>query len=231
LKAIKRMSKLNKIVLEGLSEIVKQTIIICADMYKFDAIEAISKISLEDVESKCSSNEKEVREEVRKEVREVKKKEKKGEKSEKSEIPMPYNGEYNPECCNGLKHNQGLYTQCKIKRKGSEKYCKMCDAQASKHSHGKPTYGTIEDRQAVGIMDFVDPSGKKPEMYMKILSKMNITVDEVQEEAKKQNIEINEVHFEEEQEKVVSEKTTEKSNLFSIFFSQANQVQHMKHKK
>jgi hypothetical protein len=208
------MSLLNKVVLEGLSEIVKATIIICGELYNFDANEAMAKISIDSVltsETLKSSSE------VRKDVRESEKVEKKvkkaekSEKSEKSEIPMPYNGEYNPECCNGLKHNQGLYTQCKIKRKGSEKYCKMCDAQASKHSHGKPTYGTIQDRQAVGIMDFVDPSGKKPEMYMKILSKMNITVDEVQEEAKKQNIEINEVHFEEEQEKVVSEKTTEKS--------------------
>jgi len=214
------MSLLNKIVLEGLSEIVKQTIIVCGDLYNFDAREAMSKISLDDVLSKSSSLVSSNEEEVREVVREVEKKEKKAEKAEKSEkaekvekseIRMPYSGEYNPECCNGLKHNLGLYTQCKIKRKGSEKYCKMCESQAAKHSHGKPTYGTIEDRKAVGIMEFVDPSGKKPELYMNVLKKINVTIDEAIDEAKKQHIQINEVHFEEEVVKMVAEKTSEKS--------------------
>jgi hypothetical protein len=123
---------------------------------------------------------------------------------------MPYNGEHNEECCNGLKYNFGLYTQCKVKSKNGEKYCKMCENQASKHGHGKPTYGTIQDRLEAGIMDFVDPSGKKPEMYMKVLKKQNITIDEAVDEAKKQKITINSIHFEEESE-VVSEKVVEKS--------------------
>ena len=197
------MSKLNNILLEGLSEIVKKTIIICADLYKFDAAEAMSKIGLEDVIDE--------KEEVRKEeVRKEKKEKKTEKKTEKTEIPLPYSGVENEECCNGLKYNHGLYTQCKVRRKGSESYCKMCENQASKHSHGKPTYGTIEDRLAVGIMEYVDPSGKKPEKYMNVLKKLNITVDESQEEASKQKIKINEIHFEEEIEEGIVATVTEK---------------------
>jgi len=231
------MSLLNKILLEGLKEIVILTIMVCADEYKFDGNEALSKICMNDVMTKMSSYDalcpmdskessmlsakisstlgekvrEEVREEERKEKKETKKIEKKTEKKEeKSEIPMPYNGEHNEECCNGLKYNFGLYTQCKVKSKNGEKYCKMCENQASKHGHGKPTYGTIHDRLEAGIMDFVDPSGKKPEMYMKVLKKQNITIDEAVDEAKKQKITINSIHFEEESE-VVSEKVVEKS--------------------
>ena len=223
------MSLLNKILLEGLKEIVILTIMVCADEYKFDGNEALSKICMNDVMRKMSSMDsmdsmdpiepsmlsaklssslgEKVREEVRKEKKETKKSVK---KEEKSEIPMPYNGEHNEECCNGLKYNFGLYTQCKVKSKNGEKYCKMCENQASKHGHGKPTYGTIQDRLEVGIMDFVDPSGKKPEMYMKVLKKQIITIDEAVDEAKKQKITINSIHFEEESE-VVSEKVVEKS--------------------
>jgi aspartate beta-hydroxylase len=223
------MSQLNKILLEGLKEIVILTIMVCADEYKFDGNEALSKICMNDVMRKMSSMDsmdsmdpiessmlsaklssslgEKVREEVRKEKKETKKSVK---KEEKSEIPMPYNGEHNEECCNGLKYNFGLYTQCKVKSKNGEKYCKMCENQASKHGHGKPTYGTIQDRLEAGIMDFVDPSGKKPEMYMKVLKKQNITIDEAVDEAKKQKITINSIHFEEESE-VVSEKVVEKS--------------------
>ena len=232
------MSLLNKILLEGLKEIVILTIMVCADEYKFDGNEALSKICMNDVMTKmCSMDSmdpkessmlsaklsstlgEKVREEEREEVREEERKEKKEtkklvkkteKKEEKSEIPMPYNGEHNEECCNGLKYNFGLYTQCKVKSKNGEKYCKMCENQASKHGHGKPTYGTIQDRLEVGIMDFVDPSGKKPEMYMKVLKKQMITIDEAVDEAKKQKMTINSIHFEEESE-VVSEKVVEKS--------------------
>jgi hypothetical protein len=192
------VSMINEIVFSGLSEIVKKTIKICAEMYNFDANEAMSKIGMEDV--------------MEKEVRKEKMLEKK-ERKEKTEIPLPYNGELNEDCCKGVKHNYGLYTQCRVKSKNGEKYCKMCENQAIKHSHGKPTYGTMEDRLAVGIMEFVDPSGKKPEMYMNVLKKMNITIDEAMDEGKKQKMQINEVHFEEEayQGIVISEKVVEKT--------------------
>ena len=209
---------------------------VCADEYKFDANDALSKISMNDVMTKMSSYEasaalspmessmlsaklssslgEKVREkdviEEEKVIEEVRKEKKSAKKVEKSEIPLPYNGEHNEECCSGLKFNFGLYTQCKVKSKNGEKYCKMCENQASKHSHGKPTYGTIKDRLEVGIMDFVDPSGKKPEMYMKVLAKQSIAINDAIEEAKKQNMTINEIHFEEEGV-VMPQKVVEKS--------------------
>ena len=224
------MSLLNKILLEGLKEIVILTIMVCADEYKFDANDALSKISMNDVMTKMSSYEasaalspmessmlsaklsSSLGEKVREKdvIEEVRKEKKSAKKVEKSEIPLPYNGEHNEECCSGLKFNFGLYTQCKVKSKNGEKYCKMCENQASKHSHGKPTYGTIKDRLEVGIMDFVDPSGKKPEMYMKVLAKQSIAINDAIEEAKKQNMTINEIHFEEEGV-VMPQKVVEKS--------------------
>jgi hypothetical protein len=144
------MSLLNKILLEGLKEIVILTIMVCADEYKFDGNEALSKICMNDVMTKmCSMDsmdpmessmlsaklssslgEEKVREKVREkerekvredEKKETKKSEKKSvKKVEKTEIPLPYNGEHNEECCSGLKYNFGLYTQCKVKSKNGE---------------------------------------------------------------------------------------------------------------
>jgi hypothetical protein len=64
-----------------------------------------------------------------------------------------------------------------------------------------PEYGTIQQRMAVGILDYVDPKGRKPVAYAKVMKKYKVTKEQVLEEAGKLNIVINPEHF------VVAEET------------------------
>jgi chemotaxis protein histidine kinase CheA len=74
-------------------------------------------------------------------------------------------------------------------------FCKQCQAQADKDREGIPEYGTIEMRQAVGIFEYIDPKGRKPVSYTKVMKKYKITQEQAVEEAAKFNININEGHF------------------------------------
>lgn len=111
-------------------------------------------------------------------------------------FPLPYNGELNDSCCHGLKQNHGLYTQCQQGQKGDGKYCKGCNTQAEKNENGEPDYGSIESRMAVGIFEYVDPKGKKPTAYTKIMKKYKVSEEEVVAEAAKFNVTIDAGHFE-----------------------------------
>jgi hypothetical protein len=160
----------------------------CGNRYNFDADEAIEALGLSSVEVVHSSK---GRASVSKKERNV---------VVKASFALPFNGEYNDSKCCGLRQNNGLYTQCQVARKGEKRYCKTCDTQASKNDNGKPDYGTIEDRLAVGIYDYVDPRGNKPVGYKKIMKKLKITEEQVLEEAGKLNIIINPEHFQEVEE-------------------------------
>jgi len=160
----------------------------CGNRYNFDADEAIEALGLSSVEVVHSSKGRSV---VSKKERNV---------VVKASFALPFNGEYNDSKCCGLRQNNGLYTQCQVVRKGEKRYCKTCDTQASKNDNGKPDYGTIEDRLAVGIYDYVDPRGNKPVGYKKIMKKLKITEEQVLEEAGKLNIIINPEHFQEVEE-------------------------------
>jgi hypothetical protein len=97
-----------------------------------------------------------------------------------------------------LKQNYGLYTQCENEKQPSSEFCFGCKKEAIKNENGKPNYGTIQDRQQVGLMEFRDPKGKAPTHYTKIMKKMNYTKEQVLEEAKNQNKRIDEMHLETE---------------------------------
>ena len=172
----------------------------------------------------------------------------KQEKLYKGNFPLPFTGIKREECCNGLKENHGLITQCPNARKGDETLCKTCDNQAKKNGNNLPTYGTIDMRMSVGIMDYVSPHGKKPVSYSKVMKKLNLSMEEVEAEAKKRNIVIGEEHFDEtdtkrgrpkkevkevkevkeavrpkgrpkKEEKVVEIKSDEKEDLFAALVS------------
>jgi len=162
-------------------ELVIEAVNWCALRYKFSAEEAIRELSLEEIKV------------VRKEGKKVKKEEKKEIK--KAEFPLPYNGEENVESCQALRQNNGLYTQCQGVRRGSSEYCKSCVSLMQKTGSEVPEYGTIGMRKAVGIFEYVDPKGRKPVSYTKIMKKYNLTKEQVVEEGKKMNMEINEEHF------------------------------------
>jgi hypothetical protein len=157
----------------------------CASLYGFKVEDAIEKI----MESK-------------KKVKVV---------APKSKFALPFSGEKDSKCCEGLRYNDGLYTQCEVLKKGENKFCAVCEK-------GKEKYGTIDDRMSTGIMDYKDPSGKTPVHYGKIMKKLKLTREDVQEESIRMGKVLPSVHFEEQEEKrgrpkavkVVKEKTEKK---------------------
>ncbi len=125
------------------------------------------------------------------------------EKIVKSAFPLPYNGELNGECCFGIRQNSGLYTQCPSARPEDAAYCGSCNKQATKNEHGLPDYGSIQTRSSKYLKDeeFVDPSGKKPVAYTKIMKKLKLTEEQVREEAAKHNMTLDPRHFVEAEKK------------------------------
>jgi hypothetical protein len=73
-------------------------------------------------------------------------------------------------------------------------FCKQCQINADKNG-GVPEYGTIAMRQAVGFYDYVDPKGRKPVSFTKIMKKYKIDQAGAIEEAAKFGIVIADEHF------------------------------------
>jgi hypothetical protein len=166
-----------------IEKMMKNAIVALASKYNFDADEAVRMICECEGLTKSRSSKK-VSEKV---------------KIVKSAFPLPYNGELNGECCFGIRQNSGLYTQCPSVRPESAAYCGSCDKQAAKNGHGLPDYGNIQTRLSKYNNDeeFVDPSGKKPVAYTKIMKKFKVTEEQVREEAAKHNMTLDPRHFEE----------------------------------
>ena len=113
----------------------------------------------------------------------------------KAAFPLPYNGEFNDACCYALRQNNGLYTQCTSLRRSGSYVCKGCDTTMQKTGSEVPEYGTIQQRNAVGIFEYTDPKGRKPIAYTKVMKKYKISQEQALEEAAKLNIIINSDHF------------------------------------
>lgn len=117
----------------------------------------------------------------------------------KAAFPLPYNCEFNDSCCYALRQNNGLYTQCTSVRKrdtdGLAQFCKGCATTMQKTGAEVPEYGTIQQRNAVGIFEYTDPKGRKPITYTKVMKKYKISQEQALEEAAKLNIIINPEHF------------------------------------
>ena len=120
-------------------------------------------------------------------------------KEEKFPYPLPFNGKNNMEFCQGIRINQGLYTQCENK-KGEKVYCTRCEKETDKS--GKPEGGTMEERMNVGILDYKDEKGRTPQNYLKVLERLKIERTQVEEELLKRGMEaINEIHWEKKEVK------------------------------
>jgi len=153
----------------------------CAEKYGFDAKEALQHLNLREIslERKQPARKKQ-------EVTPL-----------KSQIPLPYSGhDFGNEYCRALRKNAGLYTQCTSTRPDGKDYCNGCQKLSEKSADGIPEYGTIAQRMSVGILEYVDPSGKKPVAYGIIMNKLNLTQEQVNEEAAKLNIVVDMCHFE-----------------------------------
>lgn len=115
-----------------------------------------------------------------------------------SKIPMPFTGVMCVSNCNAIRVNHGLYTQCTNEhsiRKNGYNVCKTCVKQIEKNSNGKPTYGYIQDRIELGE-DYKDIKGKSPIAYGNIMEKLNISRKDVEEEAERLGLKLNEKIFE-----------------------------------
>jgi chemotaxis protein histidine kinase CheA len=128
----------------------------------------------------------------------------------KSEVPLPFNGDVNMLNCVALRKNHGLYTQCEGKKEKDVEYCKSCDKKMKKMGSSVPEYGTIMLRSEVGLMEYVDPSGGKAIHYTKVMKKLKLSREQVEEEGKKMGMEILECHFLEEDKKRGRPKGEEK---------------------
>ena len=106
----------------------------------------------------------------------------------KSKIILPFCGVINKECCEGVKLNYGLYTQC-TNKKEKNNLCKQCVKD------GEPRYGRIKERLEQGD-NYRDIKGKFPIKYGNIMEKFNITKEEAIEEARKYNLTIPDKEFE-----------------------------------
>ncbi len=220
---------ISELVMSGLTRmiggIVCEAITQCGSVHNFDASEMIRSMNLEDI-MRASSNKKVLKEKVVKEKVVKEKVVKEKVVKEKSKFPMPFNGFSSDECCSALRQNHGLYTQCEtgVNEPG---FCKKCGPE--------PIYGTIQQRLDVGIMEFRDPKGKSPTPFVKVLKKLKISREDVEQEADNLNIKINDIHFEEEEEVEKKEKGRPKkprrkieladdsTDLFAALVAKANE--------
>jgi hypothetical protein len=185
----------NSLISVGLSKMIRsivcEAVIHCGSVHNFDSSEMIRSMNLADMHVNMNASKKEKVVVVKEKVVVVKEK----VVVVKSKLPMPFNGSLKENCCSALRQNQGLYTQCETTVSDCD-FCKKCGPS--------PTYGTIQQRLEVGIMEFRDPKGKAPTPFAKIMKKLNISREEVEEEAGKLNIILNDIHF--EQEEIVEKK-------------------------
>ncbi len=175
--------QLNRQLLNAAQDLAHRCVYECASKYNFDGEEAVRFLGLAMVKMERKAP---VKEKVSKKAR---------TEIPKAAFPLPYNGEMREECCNALRQNNGLYTQCTGLRKGEAEFCKSCATTMQKTGSVVPEYGTIQQRKAVGIFEFVDPKGRKPVSYTKVMKKYKLTKEQVVEEANKLNITILDQHF------------------------------------
>ena len=149
------------------------------EKYGFDAEEAKSSLISENF-----------RVDSRKKTEKVAKKE---TTPSKARTIIPFCGENSWVCCQGIRMNHQLFTQCTNAPAGGD-FCQTCQKQADKSSNGKPTYGTIEDRKAVPAMDYV-AGGKKVVRYSRVMDKLKITREEALAAAAEQGVTISEDQF------------------------------------
>jgi hypothetical protein len=110
---------------------------------------------------------------------------------EEPTIPLPFDGKIREESCSAVKVNHGLYTQC-YGHPSEEGLCKGCIKQMRKSNASEPEHGYISSRQMDG---YTDGKGKSPIHYTKVMKKLNLNREKVEEEAAKFGVTLSEEHF------------------------------------
>jgi len=115
----------------------------------------------------------------------------------KINIPLPFCGVINKNCCQGIRLNYGLYTQCINTPMVYDKkfpVCKTCNNQIEKNYNEQPNYGYINERLEKKN-EFRDPKGRTPVKYANILEKLNISRAQANTAAQQQGLTIPEEEF------------------------------------
>ena len=157
-----------------------------AEKHGFDAEAAIRDLGLDQISVKRSTKAKKAK--TPKEVKLAR---------DMPKVLIPWTGKgFGADFCHGLRLNHGLHSQCLMAKCEDGVYCKTCQRQADKNATGKPTYGDIESRTAVGILEFRDPKDNKQTIpYANVMEKLGVTREEVEAEASRFGLEIPEGHF------------------------------------
>jgi hypothetical protein len=108
-------------------------------------------------------------------------------------IPLPFSGVCDENKCIGVKQNHGLYTQCDMCCDSGSLFCKKHLKESEKGE-----IDTMRDRMKCDMFSYKTLSGKSPIKYIKLMKKLNISEEEVREEAKRQNVNIDDRHFAED---------------------------------
>ena len=148
-----------------------------SEKYKFDIDDAVSYLSINT--ERCETSKEEIK------------------TIQKTNIPLPFCGIINKNCCQGIRLNYGLYTQCTNAPSVYNKrfpVCSTCSKQVDKNSNEEPNYGYISDRLEKGDK-FRDPKGKTPVNYANIMEKLKITREEAETAAKRLGLTIPEEQF------------------------------------
>ena len=112
------------------------------------------------------------------------------------EVVLPWTGKVIEGCCEGIRLNHGLHTQCTMSPLESGRFCKTCQKQADSNANSLPTYGSITERTACGINEYRDPKGKQSTPYNKVMAKLGITREQAEAAASALGITIPEECFE-----------------------------------
>ena len=173
-------SAVEKALKESAKEASIAAVMELAEKYNFDAAEAIDSLGLDRMVTKRVPS--------------------KGGKSrnamkETAAFPLPFCGVVDENRCKGIRMNHGLHTQCSNGPLTEGAYCGRCQKQADGNSAGIPTYGNMEMRQTVDLLEYHDPKGKQTLPYANVMDKLNITRDQAVKEATKFGMTIPEEHF------------------------------------
>lgn len=165
-----------------MEEVRLHTVQSCAKKYGFNEEEALSSLGVLSLGDGAKKS-------LKKEAKA------KTEKRAKPSFPLPFKGVVQEGCCQGLKQNHGLLSQCQTTC--DSEYCKGCQKQCDKNASGKPDCGSVKDRMAAYMngSEFRDPKGRAPIAYAKVLQKLKLTREQVEGEAAKFNIVLEDSDF------------------------------------
>lgn len=168
-------------------DVSRQHINLLAQKYNFNAEEAIAFL---DINAPLTLEEKKM-------ARKAKAEGDASSADKKKVIPLPWMGMVDPNCCQAIAYNYGLFTQCPKKKAGTA-FCTACEKSCSESSVGAPQCGTVQARIAeTNWAEYTDSKNRKPTAYGKVLHKLKIEMSDAIAFASEKGFTIPDCHLEE----------------------------------